>query len=73
MTVAVLPDAVQVGPAFSAGMQATVTSVLFEVTSYSVNLESNGVEFRARMAADPKPAVGDAVRLSVNAPLIYPA
>ena len=73
VTVAVLPDAVQVGPAFSAGVQATVTSVLFEVTSYSVNLESNGVEFRARMAADPKPAVGDTVRLSVNAPLIYPA
>lgn len=72
VTVAVLPDAVDVAPGAGAGVHATITSVLFEVTSTSVTLESDGVEFRARMAVDPKPEVGDTVRLTVNAPLVYP-
>lgn len=72
VTVAVPPGAVEVGPAGGRGVDAAVTSVLFEVTSYSVNLEAGGVEFRARMAADPKPEVGDTVGLRIAAPLVYP-
>lgn len=72
VTVAVPPGAVEVGPAGGRGVDAAVTSVLFEVTSYSVNLEAGGVEFRARMAADPKPEVGDTVGLHIAAPLVYP-
>ena len=72
VTVAVPPGAVEVGPAGGRGVDAAVTSVLFEVTSYSVNLEAGGVEFRARMAADPKPEVGDTVGLHIAVPLVYP-
>lgn len=77
VTVAVLPGVVQVVPSNDAAtgthLEAVVTSVLFEVDSYSVNLEAGGVEFRARMAADPKPEVGDTVSLRIDAPLVYPA
>ena len=72
VTVAVLPDAVDVVSAAEGDVEATVTSVLFEVSSYSVNLEAGGVEFRARMAADPKPEVGDTVGLRITTPLVYP-
>lgn len=72
VTVAVLPDAVRVVPAGEGGVEATVTSVLFEVNSYSVNLEAGGVEFRARMGLDPKPEVGDTVGLRIDTPLVYP-
>ena len=77
VTVAVLPGAVQVSPARDATsgthLEAVVTSVLFEVDSYSVNVEAGGVEFRARMAAHPKPEVGETVALHIDAPLVYPA
>lgn len=77
VTLAVLPGAVQVVPSNDAAtgthLEAVVTSVLFEVDSYSVNLEAGGVEFRARMAADPKPEVGDTVGVRIDAPLVYPA
>lgn len=72
VTVAVLPDAVNVVSSAEGDVEATVTSVLFEVSSYSVNLEAGGVEFRARMAADPKPEVGDTVGLRITTPLVYP-
>lgn len=77
VTVAVLPGAVQVASTSdqSAGthLVAVVKSVLFEVDSYSVNLEAGGIEFRARMAAHPKPEVGETVALRIDAPLVYPA
>lgn len=71
VTVAVLPAAVHAGSAEGAMVTATVTSVLFEVTSYSVTLESDGTEFRARMAVDPKPEVGDRVEVKIQRPLVY--
>ena len=66
-----LPAAVHAGSAEGAMVTATVTSVLFEVTSYSVTLESDGTEFRARMAVDPKPEVGDRVEVKIQRPLVY--
>lgn len=77
VTVAVLSGAVQVASTSDqidgTDLEAVVTSVLFEVDSYSVNLEAGGVEFRARMAAHPKPEVGETVALRIDAPLVYPA
>lgn len=71
VTVAVLPAAVHAGSVEGAMVTATVTSVLFEVTSYSVTLECDGTEFRARMSVDPKPEVGDRVEVKIQRPLVY--
>ena len=49
----------------------TVTSVLYEVNSYSVTLEAGDVEFRARLGLNPKPEVGDRVTITISEPLVY--
>lgn len=72
VVVAVLPA--MVGPGASASkntLNATVTSVLYEVNSYSANLNFGGVEFRARLGLTPKPKVGDGVAITVASPLVY--
>ena len=73
VAVAVLPGDVVISASTSkSSVEAVVTSVLFEVTGYSLTLDAGGVEFRARVGVEPKPAVGDRVAMSVRAPLIYP-
>lgn len=74
--VAVLPGDVHVGAASSneeSAVDATITSVLFEVTGYSVTLNAEGVEFRAQMGISPRPQVGEQVRMRVTRPLVFPA
>lgn len=78
VTVAVLPAAVGIGGGGEMGastsdcsFEATISSVLFEVTGYSVTLEAGGVEFRGRMPAAPRPKVGDRVSVAVTRPLVY--
>ena len=78
VTVAVLPADVRVGPvgseatggAGTAG-NAVITSVLFEVTGYSVTLDADGVEFRARMGLNPRPEVGDQVSMNVERIFVF--
>lgn len=78
VTVAVLPADVRVGPvgsettggAVTAG-NAVITSVLFEVTGYSVTLDVDGVEFRARMGLNPRPEVGDKVSMNVERIFVF--
>ncbi|MEH0146727.1 ABC transporter ATP-binding protein [Corynebacterium sp. Q4381] len=72
VVVAVLPEMVGTGASTStSSLDAAVTSVLYEVNSYSVTLEASGVEFRARLGLTPKPEVGDRVALTVTSPLVY--
>ena len=71
VTVAVLPADVRVGPAGGNGVDAVITSVLFEVTGYSVTLDAGGVEFRARMGLNPRPEVGDQVSLNVERIFVF--
>lgn len=78
VTVAVLPADVRVGPVGSettggAGTvgNAVITSVLFEVTGYSVTLDADGVEFRARMGLNPRPEVGDQVSMNVERIFVF--
>lgn len=76
VTVAVLPGDVSVNAAASddaSAVDAIITSVLFEVTGYSVTLDAGGVEFRARMGISPRPEVGEHVRMRVERPLLFPA
>lgn len=73
VVVAVLPEMVGAGASASNGsFEVTVTSVLYEVDSYSVTVEISGVEFRARLGLRPKPEVGDRVVVTVTEPLVYP-
>lgn len=72
VVVAVLPEMVGTGASISnSSLDATVTSVLYEVNSYSVTLEAGDVEFRARLGLNPKPEVGDRVTITISEPLVY--
>ena len=71
VTVAVLPADVLVGPAGSGAVNAVITSVLFEITGYSVTVDAGGVEFRARMGLTPRPEVGDQVSVSVERIFVF--
>ncbi|MCP1388579.1 ABC transporter ATP-binding protein [Corynebacterium sp. TA-R-1] len=79
VTVAVLPEAVTVaraGESAGAGARVaqlgTVTSVLFEVTGYSITVHIEGVEFRARTGTGFHPEVGQRVAVTIENPLVYP-
>lgn len=71
--VAVLPEAVTIesepGPQSQRG---EITSVLFEVTGYSVNVQVGSVVFRARTSTAMHPEVGQEVAVSIDRPLVYP-
>lgn len=72
VVVAVLPGMVGTGvPASKNTLNATVTSVLYEVNSYSANLKASGVEFRVRLGVTPKPKVGDRVAITIASPKVY--
>lgn len=71
VTVAVLPGAVAVASASESPLTGTVTSVLFEVTGYSLTLDVGGTEFRARTGVHPRPEVGDRVGVTIRRPLAY--
>lgn len=71
--VAVLPEAVTVGSdSDSRSQSGEVTSVLFEVTGYSVNVKVGSAVFRARTSTVMHPEVGQLVAVSIARPLVYP-
>lgn len=71
-TVAVLPEAVEVAaPGERNVLNGRVTSSLFEVSGYSLTIDVDGVEFRARTSARTTPEVGETVGVNVHAPLVY--
>lgn len=72
VVVAVLPGMVGTGVSASKNtLNATVTSVLYEVNSYTANLKASGVEFRVRLGLTPKPKVGDRVAITIASPKVY--
>ena len=72
VTVAVLPEAVEVAaPGERDVLNGRVTSSLFEVSGYSLTIDVDGVEFRARTSARTTPEVGETVGVNVHAPLVY--
>lgn len=72
VTVAVLPDAVElVADGSQAVSHGTITSALFEVTGYSLTIDVEGVEFRARASTRRSPKVGDRVGIVIHNPLVY--
>lgn len=72
VTVAVLPEAVEVAaPGERNVLNGRVTSSLFEVSGYSLTIDVDGVEFRARTSARTTPEVGETVGVNVHAPLVY--
>lgn len=74
VTVAVLPEAVGVAaPGERNVLNGRVTSSLFEVSGYSLTIDVDGVEFRARTSARTTPEVGETVGVNVHAPLVYSA
>ena len=74
VTVAVLPEAVEVAaPGERNVLNGRVTSSLFEVSGYSLTIDVDGVEFRARTSARTTPEVGETVGVNVHAPLVYSA
>jgi len=73
VTVAALPEAVEVAaPGERNVLNGRVTSSLFEVSVYSLTIDVDGVEFRARASARMNPKVGDRVRIGIHNPLVYP-
>lgn len=73
VTVAVLPEAVEVAAAGERNvLNGRVTSSLFEVSVYSLTIDVDGVEFRARASARMNPKVGDRVGIGIHNPLVYP-
>lgn len=75
VTIAVLPEAVAVADAderTGASQRGTVASVLFEVTGYSITVDVEGVEFRARTGTGFQPEVGQQVAVTIANPLVYP-
>jgi len=70
--VAVLPEAVEVAaPGERDVLNGRVTSSLFEVSGYSLTIDVDGVEFRARTSARTTPEVGETVGVNVHPPLVY--
>ena len=74
VTVAVLPEAVEVAARGERNvLNGRVTSSLYEVSGYSLTIDVDGVEFRARTSARTTPEVGETVGVNVHAPLVYTA
>lgn len=74
VTVAVLPETVEVVPPGELHVQnGRITSSLFEVSGYSLAIDVDGVEFRARTSARTAAEVGETVGVKVHAPLVYTA
>lgn len=73
-TIAVTPLTVTVvPPGTPRSIEAVVTSVLFEITSYSITAETpGGQKFRAQVTGTT-PVIGEAVGLEIVKPLVYPA
>lgn len=71
VSIAVLPEAVEVVESPSA-TRGEISSVLFEVSGYSVTVNVGGVEFRAQMPANSNPRIGQRVDIAVRSPLVYP-
>lgn len=72
VTVAVLPEAVEVAARGERNvLNGRVTSSLYEVSGYSLTIDVDGVEFRARTPARTTPEVGETVGVHVHAPLVY--
>lgn len=71
VSIAVLPEAVEVVESASAP-RGEISSVLFEISGYSVTVNVGGVEFRAQMPASSDPRIGQQVDIAVRSPLAYP-
>ena len=71
-TIAITPLSVSVVPVDTVGsIAATVTSVLFEVTSYSITAQTaGGQKFRASITGTT-PVIGDSIGLLITEPLVY--
>ena len=72
--IVILPRTVEVtAPGQKGAVDATLTSVLFETTAYSVTAETDsGHTFRASVGLEHHPKVGDAVGLKISRPMVYP-
>lgn len=72
--IVVLPRTVGItAPGQKGAVDATLTSVLFETTAYSVTAETgSGHTFRASVGLEHHPKVGDAVGLKISRPMVYP-
>lgn len=54
-------------------VRATITSVLFEITAYSITAQTaGGQKFRA-LVTGTTPVIGDSIGLSITEPLVYAA
>ena len=72
VTVAVLPEAVELAADGSETIASgVISSALFEVSGYSLTIDVEGVEFRARASASMYPKVGDRVGIVIRNPLVY--
>lgn len=73
--IVILPRTVEVtAPGQPGAVDATLTSVLFETTAYSVTAQAgSGHTFRASVGLEHHPKVGDAVGLRISRPMVYPA
>lgn len=73
-TIAVTPLGVAVvPPATPRSIDAVITSVLFEITSYSITAQTpGGQKFRAHVTGTV-PTIGEAIGLEIMRPLVYPA
>lgn len=71
--IAVTPLTVTVVPMGTPGaLNAVITSVLFEITSYSITAETpGGQRFRAHVTGTV-PAIGERIGLQIVEPLVYP-
>ena len=74
VTIAVTPLTVTVvPPGTPRSIDAVITSVLFEITSYSITAEtSGGQRFRAQVTGTT-PQIGETIGLEIVEPLVYPA
>ncbi|NLE98379.1 MAG: ABC transporter ATP-binding protein, partial [Propionibacterium sp.] len=70
LTLAVLPDMVEVLPAGADGIPAQVRSVLYDAGAWSLTLDALDTVFRATVHG-ARPEVGDPVTIRIHRPLGY--